>query len=123
MNKLKVMAVTEKPCGHCKENKQASEFCKDKSSKTGLHSWCRQCQKKYAEDPKIKAADLKRRQNRGFVIHKNGKKFTLKHNTKILGTYSSKDICERVMAKYKARQTRRKMKDQRASHDDYWDTL
>ena len=37
----------EKWCNGCDSIKPVADFCKNRTSKTGLSSWCRECNKKY----------------------------------------------------------------------------
>ena len=37
------MQPEEKPCSKCNDTKDAAEFLKDSSKKTGLSSQCKQC--------------------------------------------------------------------------------
>ena len=46
-----------KTCTKCKIEKELSEFCKDKSKKTGLSSHCRKCANKYADKYRIEYYD------------------------------------------------------------------
>ena len=36
-------AIEKKKCSHCGEVKSVQEFYKDKTKKSGYHSWCKQC--------------------------------------------------------------------------------
>ena len=45
---------TEKQCSKCKETKPVSGFSKDASSKDGLRSWCKECQRQQRQRPEAK---------------------------------------------------------------------
>lgn len=55
------MTVSEKVCGHCRLLKAASEFNICRSRRSGLHSWCRECQNAWAAQPQIADARKARR--------------------------------------------------------------
>lgn len=56
--------MKNKICGHCKEVKSVSEFCKDRHSNTGLRSACKACDKisrrKYNVNPKNRKRKIQR---------------------------------------------------------------
>ncbi len=41
----RILVISEKRCGSCKETRPAEEFSKDKNSKSGLACYCKQCHK------------------------------------------------------------------------------
>lgn len=53
---------TTKICGQCNEEKDLSEFYKDKSTKTGFSSQCKSCSQGYAQSEKCKLTRKKRQE-------------------------------------------------------------
>jgi len=39
--------ILEKACSRCYKTKPVEEFYKQKCTKSGFHSWCKQCNKEY----------------------------------------------------------------------------
>jgi len=48
-----------KICNSCKENKPYNELVKAKKAKDGYRSWCKDCRKKYRNQPQMKLREKK----------------------------------------------------------------
>lgn len=68
-------------CSGCKQFKPLLEFYKDRSKKNGLRSWCKSCQRDYAQSKKGKAAEKRYRQSeKGKASHRKGNaEFNARH--------------------------------------------
>lgn len=77
---LKLIGMT-KVCGDCKIEKPLSDYCKDKGKKDGLHWSCKDCRKKYRQQPHVKAHtsgyNKARRQKDPKATKERDRKYTL----------------------------------------------
>jgi hypothetical protein len=103
-----------KQCGRCKESKPLSEYNKDKYTKSGYRSQCKECMskerdkmkdyyKQWREQEEIKEIYRKYRKERYFL---NKKKSDARNKARVL---TSPDKCEKCLIIAKVQ----------AHHDDY----
>jgi len=75
-----------KRCGHCKEVKSISEFCRDKSTKSGFQCWCKKCGYQSAKDYLKNNPDVREGRNKqARERYKNSSKIRNKQINKTLG--------------------------------------
>lgn len=87
-----------KQCTKCKQEKQLSEFYKDKSKKSGYSSYCKACQKVYDDSRKNDEERNKRKREQRKQYYKNNKEKEDKRNSEYY--YKHKEQCLEVSKQY-----------------------
>ncbi len=62
------MAVVERTCTKCRQQKDVGEFGKNKSLKGGISYWCLQCWRKYHAEYRERNREKIRTRNREYAV-------------------------------------------------------